>query len=188
MSSWTAIMCHTISKYILEQSIHFSMMLAEVTMSRRHRIHGHEYWHFLGSIWRQKLRYRTLPIQEEKGMEKESRLLRVGVVGAGPISQAAHFEACRKARNAELYAICDLADDLVTQMAAIHHPHVTYLDYDEMLADPHVEAVIVATADQFHTSMASRALAAGKHVLVEKPLGVSVEECEALREQVQASG
>ena len=45
-------------------------------------------------------------------------------------------------------------------MAAIHHPHVTYLDYDEMLADPHVEAVIVATADQFHASMASQALAA----------------------------
>src|SRR5207245_11724073 len=121
-------------------------------------------------------------------IEKEARLLRIGVVGAGPISQAAHFEACRKARNAELYAICDLAADLVTNMAAIHHPHVTYLDYDEMLADPNVEAVLVATADQFHIAMASRALAAGKHVLVEKPLGVSVEECEALRQQVQASG
>ena len=43
--------------------------------------------------------------------EKESRLLRIGVVGAGPIAQAAHFEACRKARNAELYAICDLGTD-----------------------------------------------------------------------------
>src|SRR5436305_14538410 len=126
--------------------------------------------------------------RRKKMIEKEARLLRIGVVGAGPISQAAHFEACRKARNAELYAICDLAADLVTNMAAIHHPHVTYLDYDEMLADPHVEAVIVATADQFHVSMASRALAAGKHVLVEKPLGVTVEECEALHKQVQTSG
>src|SRR5438876_3424514 len=126
--------------------------------------------------------------RRKKMIEKEARLLRVGVVGAGPISQAAHFEDCRRARNAELYAICDLADGLVKNMAAIHHPHVTYLDYDQMLADPHVEAVIVATADQFHVSMASRALAAGKHVLVEKPLGVSVEECEALRQHVQASG
>jgi predicted dehydrogenase len=121
-------------------------------------------------------------------IEKEARLLRIGVVGAGPIAQAAHFEACRKARNAELYAICDLAADLVSSMAAIHHPRVTYLDYDEMLADPNVEAVIVATADQFHVAMAAQALAAGKHVLVEKPLGVNVEECEALRQQVQASG
>jgi len=121
-------------------------------------------------------------------IEKEARLLRIGVVGAGPIAQAAHFEACRKARNAELYAICDLAADLVSSMSAIHHPRVTYLDYDEMLADPNVEAVIVATADQFHVAMAAQALAAGKHVLVEKPLGVNVEECEALRQQVQASG
>jgi predicted dehydrogenase len=121
-------------------------------------------------------------------IQKEARLLRIGVVGAGPISQAAHFDACRKARNAELYAICDVAEDLVTKMAAIHDPHVTYLDYDELLADPQVEAVIIATADQFHVEHASRALAAGKHVLVEKPLGVTVEECEALREQVQASG
>ena len=120
--------------------------------------------------------------------QKEARLVRIGVLGAGPISQAAHFEACRKARNAQLYAICDVAEDLVNRMAAMHQPHVTYLDYDAMLADPQVEAVIIATADQFHVAHASRAIAAGKHVLVEKPLGVSVEECEALREQVQASG
>jgi predicted dehydrogenase len=121
-------------------------------------------------------------------LKKESRLLRVGVLGAGPISQAGHFEACRKARNAELYAICDVAEDLVTRMAAIHEPTVTYLNYDAMLADPQVEAVIVAIADQFHAAAASRAIAAGKHVLVEKPLGVTVEECEALRAQAQASG
>jgi predicted dehydrogenase len=121
-------------------------------------------------------------------IKKEARLLRIGVLGAGPIAQAAHFESCRKARNAELYAICDLAGDLVQNMAAIHHPHVTYLDYDEMLADPQVEAVIVATADQFHAAMATKALAAGKHVLVEKPLTVSVEEAEALHNEVQQSG
>jgi geranylgeranyl diphosphate synthase type II len=43
---------------------------------------------------------------------KEDRLLRVGVLGCGPIAQAAHFESCTKARNATLYAICDVADDL----------------------------------------------------------------------------
>ena len=37
---------------------------------------------------------------------------RVGVLGAGQIAQAAHFPACRKAKDAELYAICDAADDL----------------------------------------------------------------------------
>lgn len=120
-------------------------------------------------------------------IEKESRLLRIGVLGAGPISQAAHFDACRKARNAELYAICDLAPDLLTRMAAIHAPKVTYSDYDAMLADPQVEAVIIGTADQFHVPLARQAVAAGKHVLVEKPLGVTIEECEALADQLRGT-
>jgi len=93
-------------------------------------------------------------------MRKESRLLRIGVLGCGPIAQIAHFEACRKARNAELYAICDLAEDLRTKMAAIHAPRVTYSDYDQMLADPQVEAIIIAVADQFHVSLSLKALAA----------------------------
>jgi len=121
-------------------------------------------------------------------MNKEPRLLRVGVLGCGPIAQFAHFDACRKARNAELYAICDLAQDLLARMAAIHEPHVAYRSFDEMLADPQVEAVIVATADQYHVPMCQKAIAAGKHVLVEKPLGVGVEECRDLQARAQGSG
>ena len=102
--------------------------------------------------------------------------------------QAAHFTSCRKATNAELYAICDQAEDLVEKMIVIHEPRVSYLDYDQMLADQQVEAVIIAIADQFHVEAARKAIAAGKHVLMEKPLGVSVEECEELRTQVHASG
>lgn len=120
-------------------------------------------------------------------IEKESRLLRIGVLGAGPISQAAHFDSCRKARNAELYAICDLAEDLLARMAAIHAPKVTYSDYEAMLADPQVEAVIIGTADPFHVPLARKAVAAGKHVLVEKPLGVTIEECEALADQLRGT-
>jgi predicted dehydrogenase len=114
--------------------------------------------------------------------------LRVGVLGAGPIAQFAHLEACRKARNAELYALCDAAPDLLERVAAAHRPQVTYTDYDAMLADPAVDAVVVAIADQFHVPMALKAIAAGKHVLVEKPLGVRVEECEELAAAVRASG
>lgn len=120
-------------------------------------------------------------------MKKDSRLLRVGILGCGPISQFAHFDACRKARNAELYAICDLAADLRDKMAAVHEPRTTYGRFEEMLADPQVEAVIIATADQFHVPLCLQAVAAGKHVLVEKPLGVNIEECEKLRDAVAAS-
>src|ERR1041384_4925236 len=119
-------------------------------------------------------------------MKKEKRLLRIGILGCGPISQIAHFDACRKARNAELYAICDLADDLLDKMAAIHDPRVAYHNLDEMLADPQLEAVIIGTADQFHVPLCRKVIAAGKPVLVEKPLGVTIEECEELREEVRA--
>ena len=121
-------------------------------------------------------------------MSDTGQKLSIGVLGCGPIAQAAHFEACRRARNAELYAICDLAEDLLSRMTAIHEPRVAYRDYDAMLADPNVDAIIVAIADQFHVEAARKALAAGKHVLVEKPLGVTVEECEALREEVARAG
>ena len=115
-------------------------------------------------------------------MIKSSDPVRIGVLGCGMISQAAHFESCQRARNARLYAICDIADDLRNRMTQVWEPEVAYSQYDELLADPKVEAVIIGIADQFHVSAAVRAIAAGKHVLVEKPLGVSVEECVHLLE------
>src|ERR671917_313870 len=131
---------------------------------------------------------RVLDREYPSCMSEERRALRVGVLGAGPISQAAHFEACRKAKNAELYAICDVAEDLLERMSAIHAPREAYADYDAMLADPNVDAVIVAIADQFHAPMSRKALEAGKHVLVEKPMGVTVAECEELRDAARTSG
>ncbi|WP_324762491.1 Gfo/Idh/MocA family oxidoreductase [Sinorhizobium meliloti] len=119
---------------------------------------------------------------------KQERRLRVGVLGAGQIAQAAHFEACTKAVNADLHAICDVADDLRERMAITHGAAKTYDDYDRMLADPDIEAVIIATADAFHVPASLRALEAGKHVLCEKPVGVTVEECLDLREAVEKSG
>jgi predicted dehydrogenase len=120
-------------------------------------------------------------------MKKDSRLLRLGILGCGPISQIAHFDAARKARNVDLTAICDLADDLRERMKLLHEPRFAHRDFDEMLANPEVDAVLIGVADQFHVPLAAKAVAAGKHVLVEKPLGVSIEECEVLRKQVQGA-
>lgn len=114
--------------------------------------------------------------------------LRIGIVGAGPIAQAGHFEACRRAKNAELYAICDVAEDLLEHAAAIHQPRALYVDYDDMLADENVDAVIVAVADAYHVPLATQAVLAGKHVLVEKPLGVYLEETLELQELVNQIG
>lgn len=121
-------------------------------------------------------------------MNENPRVLKAGVLGCGPISQAAHFESAVKARNVELHAICDVADDLRMRMAATFAPAKSFDDYDAMLADPELDAVIIATSDAFHVPACISALQAGKHVLCEKPLGTSVEEVEALKAAVDASG
>jgi predicted dehydrogenase len=108
-----------------------------------------------------------------------------GILGCGPIAQFTHFESVRKARNARLRAICDVADDLVERMAGIHQPEKAYTHYEDMLADPEVSTVIIAAADDFHAALAVQAVRAGKHVLVEKPFATSVEDAEALLEAAQ---
>ena len=114
-------------------------------------------------------------------VHKEPRRLKIGVLGCGPIAQAAHLESCAKARNADLYAICDVAPNLLERMRWTHAPERTYGDYAEMLADPGLDAVIVATSDAYHVPASIAALEAGKHVLCEKPIGVGVDEVERLR-------
>ncbi len=119
---------------------------------------------------------------------KQDRRLRIGVLGCGPIAQFAHLEASVKAHNADLHAICDAAPDLLARMQATYAVPRAYADYDAMLADPDVEAIVVATSDAFHVPMSIRALEAGKPVLCEKPLGVSVAEVETLRDVVRRTG
>lgn len=114
--------------------------------------------------------------------------LNIGVLGCGQIAQSAHFESCTKARNARLYAICDVADDLRERMAWVHNPDKTYSNYDAMLADPELDAVIIATSDVFHVDASIRALKAGKHVLCEKPVATGLEETESLASSVRESG
>lgn len=114
--------------------------------------------------------------------------LRIGVLGAGPIAQFGHFEACAKASNAELYAICDVAEDLAERMAITHDASHVFTDYEAMLADPNVEGVIVATSDPFHVPMSIKALEAGKAVLSEKPLGISVQDVLELEAAVERTG
>ncbi|MET8991932.1 Gfo/Idh/MocA family oxidoreductase [Nonomuraea wenchangensis] len=107
------------------------------------------------------------------------RVFNIGVVGAGLVAQTAHLTAVRKSRAAELYAICDVAGDLLRRVANIHRPARTFADYDAMLDDENVDAVIVAVADEFHAPLSVKALEAGKHVLVEKPMATTVEDAQA---------
>ncbi|MEY4749621.1 MAG: hypothetical protein RIQ60_1835 [Pseudomonadota bacterium] len=119
---------------------------------------------------------------------KQDRLLRIGILGCGPIAQYAHLESAQKARNAVLQAVCDGDVGLAQRYGSFYDAKRIYHRYDEMLADPEVDAVILATSDAFHVPGALLALAAGKHVLCEKPIGLSVEEVEELERAVAASG
>ena len=121
-------------------------------------------------------------------IKKQDRRLRVGILGCGPIAQFAHFESAVKARNTDLHAICDVASDLVQRMGDTYQPAKRFHDYNAMLADPDLDAVIIATSDGYHVPASLKALAAGKHVLCEKPIGTTVEEVEELAAAVKRSG
>jgi predicted dehydrogenase len=116
----------------------------------------------------------TVPIQS-------SERIRLGVIGCGPITLNAHADAIAKAANIQLHAIADRDEVLLVDMTERLHPVRGYRDGDELLDDPKVDLVLIAVHDRFHVQLARKALAAGKHVLVEKPLGISVEECEQMR-------
>jgi predicted dehydrogenase len=121
-------------------------------------------------------------------MKKDERLLRVGILGCGPISQYAHLEAAQKACNTTLYAICDTDEGLARRFGTFYDAERIYLNYDEMLADPDVEAIIIGVSDDFHVPASIKALEAGKHVLCEKPIGISVEEVGGLVDLVNKNG
>lgn len=121
-------------------------------------------------------------------MKKEPHLLRVGILGCGPISQFAHLESVQKGRNVALAAVCDRDEGLANKFGGFYGAEKIYTDYDAMLADDTIDAVIIATSDAFHVPASRKALAAGKHVFCEKPLGLSVEEVEDLQADVEKTG
>lgn len=120
--------------------------------------------------------------------KKDSTLLRVGILGCGPISQFAHLESVQKGRNVAMAAVCDRDEGLASKFGGFYGAGKIFTDFDAMLADPGIDGVIVATSDAFHVPASIKALEAGKHVFCEKPIGLSVEEVEVLQQAVMKSG
>lgn len=115
-------------------------------------------------------------------MEKK---LSTGVIGLsmGKI----HAKAVADTAEASLDWVCDIDAELTARTAEeLHVPH-TCTDYREMLADPSLDAVIIASPDQLHREMIENALAAGKHILCEKPLALTRADIEAIVAAVRAS-
>ncbi|MEM7720620.1 MAG: Gfo/Idh/MocA family oxidoreductase [Pseudomonadota bacterium] len=116
--------------------------------------------------------------------------IRYAVVGAGWISQIAFMPGTAQAENSRLTAIVTGNTDTASKLASFYGiEHIySYDQYDQMLADDVVDAVYVALPNGLHAEYAIRAAKAGKHVLVEKPLAVSVEECRAMIAAAEEAG
>jgi predicted dehydrogenase len=117
-----------------------------------------------------------------------NRPVRVALVGCGRIAQVAHLPALEKAEGVDLVAVSDLSEDVARRVANRYNVAAVYTSHAQVWADDDVEAVIVAAPDRFHFALATEALEAGKHVLVEKPLASTVEEAEKLVTLVARTG
>ena len=115
-------------------------------------------------------------------------IVRVGVVGAGNISHNAHLPAYKSVTNAKVVAICDLDIERAKKAAEdFDIPHY-YDSVTEMLANEDIDAVDICTWNNAHAPVAIEAANAGKHVICEKPLTVSVENAEKIAAAIKANG
>ena len=109
------------------------------------------------------------------------------LVGAGDIAQRRVAPALVAAQNSKLVAICDLDRERASELAARHGVEAVYSDYAQALAESGAEAVYIATPAPTHVELSLQALAAGKHFLCEKPLGLNGAECLGLLEAARQS-
>lgn len=111
--------------------------------------------------------------------------VRWGVLGAGLISRVALAPAFRASPDCQVVAVA--ARD-GSRAAALVPGARAYSSYAELLADPAVEAVYIALANDAHVPWSVESLRAGKHVLCEKPLGLDAAEVEAAQTAASAAG
>ncbi len=110
----------------------------------------------------------------------------VGLVGLGSISRAHLAGYAGAADRATVVAVCDLDGDRAAAVAREFGARA-YSRLGDLLADPDVEAVDLTLPHEVHYEAASAALASGRHVLVEKPLALTSDECRSLIEQARAA-
>ena len=109
--------------------------------------------------------------------------LKVAVIGNGGIS-GVHLRGYSLNPDVEIYALCDINEERLNRRGDEYHvdPARRFTDVNEMLAAcPEIEAVSVCTWNAAHAQCAIAALNAGKHVLCEKPMAMTVEEAEAMQ-------
>ena len=113
--------------------------------------------------------------------------IKVGIIGCGKIAQVRHIPEYAANPNAEVYGFYDINVARAEELAK-KYGGKAYASYEELLADPQIEAVSVCAANHAHAEISIAALKAGKHVLCEKPMAVTLEECEAMVAAAKEAG
>ncbi|MCA1033987.1 MULTISPECIES: Gfo/Idh/MocA family protein [Bacillus] len=113
--------------------------------------------------------------------------IKIGVIGCGSIAKHRHLPEYHLNGRAEIMAVCDIVEERAMDMAALYHAEA-YTSYEDLLENPEIDAVSVCTPNYLHAPISIAALKAGKHVLCEKPMAVSVEEAESMIEAARKYG
>lgn len=123
-------------------------------------------------------------------MAQSTKALGIGVVGAGGIA-GAHLRTIQNegaALGVRAVAISDINQEQAKARAETFDIPAVYTDYEALINDPRVDAVLVCTPNFLHAPVTLAALAANKHVLCEKPMANSVEEAEAMVQTARQNG
>jgi predicted dehydrogenase/threonine dehydrogenase-like Zn-dependent dehydrogenase len=125
---------------------------------------------------------------EMPGASAPEQQLNFALVGAGNIARWAHLPVIQKLEGVGLRAVYSASGYRGKDYALRFQAAYCCSDYNEILRDAAVDAVLIVTRNQHHAAQALAALHAGKHVFVEKPMALSVEECSALIQAVRETG
>jgi predicted dehydrogenase len=102
-----------------------------------------------------------------------------GVVSASGMAQS-HMLAIRDNANAELRAVCDIDEKKAENAAIRFNVNKVYKNYQDLLKQDDIDAVVLVTPDQLHCEMTVAALEGGKHVLCEKPMALTSTDCRIM--------
>jgi predicted dehydrogenase/threonine dehydrogenase-like Zn-dependent dehydrogenase len=115
--------------------------------------------------------------------------IRVAILGAGGFARSTHLPNLQSLSDRfAIQAVVTRSGHSAAAVAGQYGASIASTDYEEVLASPEVDAVIIATRHDLHAAMALAALKAGKHVLVEKPLALTAGDLDALDAFIGAAG
>ena len=106
--------------------------------------------------------------------------LKVAVIGAGKIAERLHLPGYKETANAEVIAICDIKKEKAERLAKMFNIPAVYTDYEKMIKESGADAISVCTPNYLHEPMAVFAANNKKHVLVEKPMSITIPAMKAM--------